>query len=207
MQNTRCDLNLSLGSVEQKSSAPHTTQTSQTGSPKGQPGKKAVSSWTAKHAGAKADTKFDFLSNLGEAQNYNINVDHGEYFALHATAAMFRIQGACVLPSCCHCCSTTRDDATYSRFYIVEKCFAGQNISMIDHLFVGDILGKKSDIADGSLRDYEFSKFDHIVGDYYIAPRFLDNIALSFCCPLHPYRHLHAFAFQAFCVNQKCEVS
>ena len=56
---------------------------------------------------------------------------------------------------------------------------AGQNISQIDSLFVGDILGKKSDIADGSLRDYEFSKFDHIVGDYYIAPRFLDNMAVS----------------------------
>lgn len=56
---------------------------------------------------------------------------------------------------------------------------AGQNISQLDSLFVGDILGKKSDIADGSLRDYEFSKFDHIVGDYYIAPRFLDNMAVS----------------------------
>jgi len=38
----------------------------------------AQSSWTAKHAGADADTQSDFLSNLGEGQDYNINVDHGK---------------------------------------------------------------------------------------------------------------------------------
>lgn len=58
---------------------------------------------------------------------------------------------------------------------------AGQNIQQIDNLFVGDILGKKSDIADGSLRDWEFRKFNNLVGDYYIAPAFLDNMAVS--CP------------------------
>jgi len=36
--------------------------------------KQAQSSWTAKHVGADAD----FLSNLGEGQDYNINVDHGK---------------------------------------------------------------------------------------------------------------------------------
>lgn len=40
--------------------------------------KPAQSSWNAKHAGAAADTQSDFLSNLGEGQDYNINVDHGE---------------------------------------------------------------------------------------------------------------------------------
>ncbi|KAL0037164.1 hypothetical protein WJX79_003556 [Trebouxia sp. C0005] len=92
--------------------------------------KQAQSSWTAKHAGADADTQSDFLSNLGEGQDYNINVDHG------------------------------------------------QNISQIDSLFVGDILGKKSDIADGSLRDWDFRKFNNLVGDYWIAPTFLDNMGL-----------------------------
>ena len=40
--------------------------------------KQAQSSWTAKHAGADPDTQSDFLSNLGEGQDYNINVDHGK---------------------------------------------------------------------------------------------------------------------------------
>ena len=62
---------------------------------------------------------------------------------------------------------------------MVVLCNVGQNIQQIDSLFVGDILGKKSDIADGSLRDYEFRKFNNLVGDYYIAPSFLDNMAVS----------------------------
>ena len=67
---------------------------------------------------------------------------------------------------------------------------AGQNISQIDSLFVGDILGKKSDIADGSLRDWDFRKFNNLVGDYWIAPTFLDNMgvrsdhASTLCCLL-----------------------
>lgn len=40
--------------------------------------KESVSSWNAKQAGAKEGDAADFLSNLGEAQDYNINVDHGE---------------------------------------------------------------------------------------------------------------------------------
>lgn len=55
---------------------------------------------------------------------------------------------------------------------------AGQNISQIDSLFVGDILGKKSDIADGSLRDWEFRKFNNLVGDYWVAPSFLDAMGV-----------------------------
>lgn len=43
---------------------------------------------------------------------------------------------------------------------------------------MGDILGKKSDIADGSLRDWDFRKFEHLVGDYYVAPKFLDAMAV-----------------------------
>ena len=39
-------------------------------------------------------------------------------------------------------------------------------------------MGLQSDIADGSLRGYEFRSLKHIVGDYYIAPRFLDAIGV-----------------------------
>ena len=56
---------------------------------------------------------------------------------------------------------------------------AGQNVQQIDSLFVGDILGKKSDIADGSLRDWQFRKFENLVGDYYVAPKFLDAMSVS----------------------------
>lgn len=54
----------------------------------------------------------------------------------------------------------------------------GQNVAHIDSLFTGNILGHKSDIADGSLRAYEFRTFDHIVGDYYVAPSFLEKVAM-----------------------------
>lgn len=36
----------------------------------------------------------------------------------------------------------------------------------------------QSDIADGSLRNFEFSSFNNIVGDYYIAPSFLDKVTM-----------------------------
>jgi len=58
-----------------------------------------------------------------------------------------------------------------------RRC-AGQNVSHVDSLFTGGQMGLKSDIADGSLRGYEFRSLKHIVGDYYIAPRFLDAIAV-----------------------------
>lgn len=42
-------------------------------------GKKAKhrSSWTARDKGAAADSKDDYLAELGKSQNYNINVSHG----------------------------------------------------------------------------------------------------------------------------------
>lgn len=58
----------------------------------------------------------------------------------------------------------------------------GQNSQNLDMLFTGKILGHKSDIADGSLRAWEFRKFENLVGDYYVSPRFLDTIVVSACC-------------------------
>lgn len=54
----------------------------------------------------------------------------------------------------------------------------GQNSRNLDSLFTGNFLGHASDIADGSLRAHEFRSFNNIVGDYYVAPRFLDTVAL-----------------------------
>lgn len=51
----------------------------------------------------------------------------------------------------------------------------------LDSLFLGNEkfnLGGTSDLSDGSLRRYEFSKFDHIVGDYFISPAFLEAVAV-----------------------------
>jgi hypothetical protein len=56
---------------------------------------------------------------------------------------------------------------------------AGQNVAMIDSLFTGNTLGHKTDIADGSLRGWEFRTFDNLQGDYYIAPRYLEKVAVS----------------------------
>lgn len=41
------------------------------------------SSWNAKEKGQEG-SRADFLSELGTAQNYNINVDHGEPAVLHS---------------------------------------------------------------------------------------------------------------------------
>lgn len=49
----------------------------------------------------------------------------------------------------------------------------------IDSLFAGEVLGHKSDIADGSLRAVDFRVFNNIVGDYYVAPAFLMKVAVS----------------------------
>lgn len=54
----------------------------------------------------------------------------------------------------------------------------GQDLKYIDSLFTGNILGHRSDIADGSLRGFEFRTLNNIVGDYYVAPRFLDTVAM-----------------------------
>jgi hypothetical protein len=65
----------------------------------------------------------------------------------------------------------------------------GQNANYLDSLFVGEFLGHQSDLADGSLHQYDFRHYNNIVGDYYLSPRFLDKIAvgpppgrLSCCC-------------------------
>ncbi|KAG2437907.1 hypothetical protein HXX76_005523 [Chlamydomonas incerta] len=54
----------------------------------------------------------------------------------------------------------------------------GQNVDHIDSLFAGEVLGHKSDIADGSLRGTDFRVFNNIVGDYYVAPAFLMKVAM-----------------------------
>lgn len=56
---------------------------------------------------------------------------------------------------------------------------AGQNSRNLDSLFTGNFLGHESDIADGSLRGFEFRTYKNVVGDYYVAPRFMDNIAVT----------------------------
>jgi hypothetical protein len=53
-----------------------------------------------------------------------------------------------------------------------------QNSQHIDYLFTGKTLGHQSDIADGTLRKYEFRTYENIVGDYYVAPKFLDAVAM-----------------------------
>ncbi|KAG2449855.1 hypothetical protein HYH02_005378 [Chlamydomonas schloesseri] len=54
----------------------------------------------------------------------------------------------------------------------------GQSVDHIDSLFTGEVLGHKSDIADGSLRAVDFRVFNNIVGDYYVAPEFLMKVAM-----------------------------
>ena len=55
----------------------------------------------------------------------------------------------------------------------------GQNVDHLDSLFVGNTLGHRSDIADGSLREDDHRRtFNNLVGDYYVAPSFMDAVAL-----------------------------
>ena len=57
----------------------------------------------------------------------------------------------------------------------------GQNAIHLDSVFTGNdlfALGHQSDIADGSLRDWDFRSLNNIVGDYYVAPKFLDAVAM-----------------------------
>lgn len=54
----------------------------------------------------------------------------------------------------------------------------GQNVQNLDYVFTGDFLGKTSDIGDGSLRGWEFRKFDHLVGDYFVAPAFIEAVTM-----------------------------
>lgn len=67
----------------------------------------------------------------------------------------------------------------------------------LDYVFTGDFLGKTSDIGDGSLRGWEFRKFDHLVGDYFVAPAFIEAVTVdraavpcAFCASLHVSMHL-----------------
>ncbi|CAK0780317.1 hypothetical protein CVIRNUC_005010 [Coccomyxa viridis] len=57
---------------------PVETQEGEEASPRGKAKKRFASSWDAKAAGAAEGTKADYLSNLGQAQEYNINVTHGQ---------------------------------------------------------------------------------------------------------------------------------
>ena len=54
----------------------------------------------------------------------------------------------------------------------------GAREGMIDSLFVGQFLGRKSDIASGELRTEELRTLNNIVGDYYVPPAFMDAVAL-----------------------------
>lgn len=57
----------------------------------------------------------------------------------------------------------------------------GQSAALgLDFHITGNFLGLKSDIADGSLRKYEFRTFNNIVGEYYVAPRFLEKVTMHF---------------------------
>lgn len=62
--------------------------------------KKFASSWDAKEAGAVDGTEADFLSNLGTAQNYNINVTHGTcypYHLLHPSCLVRLMHISCII--------------------------------------------------------------------------------------------------------------
>ena len=60
------------------------------------------SSWGAKARGGVKDSKADFLSELGQAQEYNINVDHGAFQRRAQTAPTKRLSGSkCLLVQPC----------------------------------------------------------------------------------------------------------
>jgi len=52
----------------------------------------------------------------------------------------------------------------------------GQTEQFVDSLFLSK--QKQTDIADGTLRNYNVRKLNNIQGDYYICPRFLETVAL-----------------------------
>lgn len=58
-----------------------------------------------------------------------------------------------------------------------------QNSVHLDSLFTGNILGHKSDIADGTLRYYEFRSFDHIIGCDAVAQDVLKVSRPHILCP------------------------
>jgi len=134
--------------------------------------KRFRSSWDAKDAGAAKDATADYLAELGRAE-YNINVEHGAVpQALHSPPGLLLASSVSWQVALAYLQHEPPSDASAPRRR------AGQNVSHVDSLFTGGQMGLKSDIADGSLRGYEFRSLKHIVGDYYIAPRFLDAIAV-----------------------------
>ncbi len=146
------------------------------------------SSWDAKEASGGRNAEADYLYELGASQQYNINVDHGRACALPASLMLLcEFHSEAALGRALSCLRSL-----WARIHADEQlgplanavsptapppCSAGhpagQNAANLDSLFVGSVLGHKSDIADGSLRAYEMRKLDNLVGDYYIAPRWV----------------------------------
>lgn len=60
------------------------------------------------------------------------------------------------------CCSVWRLHST-AGCPPSHRCSAGQGIDHLDSLFVGNFLGRQSDIGSGELRDWAFRKFNHLV--------------------------------------------
>ena len=82
--------------------------------------------------------------------------------------------------------------------HLEESLHAGQNADNLDSLFAGKMLGHKSDIADGSLRAWEFRKFGNLVGDYCVSPRFLDAVTVSMVLAYKSWNSEKVFPYQ-FC--------
>lgn len=61
----------------------------------------------------------------------------------------------------------------------------GAREGLIDSKFVGGFLGKDADIVS-EYRYKETRKLNHIQGDYYIAPGFLDKVSSFFSFSLSP---------------------
>lgn len=136
----------------------------------------------------------DYLYELGQSSNVNLNIDTGEFHPIfignrapdgaHSCPIKSRDwEGhwrapawlpAC-LPACLRLarCLVGAPGPTSRPICSAMSAPAGQNISNLDSLFVGNFLGHKSDIADGSLRAYEVRTLNNIVGDYYVAPRWV----------------------------------
>eukprot|EP00951_Prasinocladus_malaysianus_P031211 scaffold297805_cov41-Prasinocladus_malaysianus.AAC.2 len=144
--------------------------------------------WAAVRTTDAVADGLDRLAELGRAQDYNINVDHGDL--PHTLAAVMlcitlnldksnegQTQLSIYICSVCILTSYTSSNA-HRTLHHFGPFFAGQSIQHLDYLFVGNFLGKKSDIASGALRDYEARSFGNIQGDYYVAPKFLEAVAV-----------------------------
>lgn len=76
-----------------------------------------------------------------------------------------------------------KDSQGKDYLYMLGKESANMNISvgaragMVDDLFVGNFLGKESDIVF-AYRQKVTRSFDHLQGDYYIAPAFMEKIVV-----------------------------